>query len=143
MRDLFSQLSHYNATTATRHLFLLTNSCGGCNRQKCDLCSSWQSVPTALAACPEDSASCGPRLALTLGPNSPLDTPTRLRQVPRPISFSRLSFLEKSTILRCWYLPTSWRRSCTRLAGSPSAEARPPRRRTPRSPFHSTGGKAV
>ena len=34
MAQLFRQLTHYNSSTASRHIFLLTNSCGGCLRSK-------------------------------------------------------------------------------------------------------------
>ncbi|KAL1521108.1 hypothetical protein AB1Y20_022662 [Prymnesium parvum] len=84
MRQLFRHLVHYNASTAARHLFLLTNSCGGCNRQACDLCNHWQSVPAEVGCCDTTAPSCGPRLAFTLGPNSPRGARTSLRQVLVP-----------------------------------------------------------
>lgn len=80
MSRVFRHLSHYNAETARRHLFLLTNSCGGCNRQACAYCSTWQMVASELGHCTSKQTHCGPRLALTLGPNSPQGIMTWLQQ---------------------------------------------------------------
>ena len=61
MDALFDQLPHLNNATAARHIFLLTNSCGGCQRQPCTHCSSWMKVK------PERHVDV--QVALTLGPS--------------------------------------------------------------------------
>ena len=62
--DLFRHLHHHDNATAARHLFLLTNSCGGCLRTPCYRCATWQ-VPRNNFP--------GMTLAATLGPSWPLD----------------------------------------------------------------------
>ena len=65
MDALFDQLPHLNNATAARHIFLLTNSCGGCQRQPCTHCSSWMKVK------PERHVDV--QVALTLGPSWPTE----------------------------------------------------------------------
>ena len=61
---LIDHLPHFANATAARHLFLLTNSCGGCLRMPCHRCAKWQLTRPGRA---------GIELAATLGPSWPLD----------------------------------------------------------------------
>ena len=63
---LLGHLPHYSSETAARHLFLLTNSCGGCLRAPCFRCASWQVVN-------QSRFGAGIEFAATLGPSWPLD----------------------------------------------------------------------
>ena len=71
---LFDHLPHLNNRTASRHLFLLTNSCGGCLRGPCAACAPWQRVRAERPAAIE--------LAVTLGPSWPTDKIPRGREPP-------------------------------------------------------------
>ena len=67
---LFDHLPHMSNATSARHLFLLTNSCGGCLRGACYRCASWQLT--------RPERRLGVELAATLGPSWPEDqTPKR------------------------------------------------------------------
>ena len=70
---LFRHLPHLSNATADRHLFLLTNSCGGCLRGPCHRCATWQ-LPWHHFP--------GMTLAATLGPAWPLDAIPATRRPP-------------------------------------------------------------
>ena len=61
---LVDHLPHFSNVTAARHLFLFTNSCGGCLRGPCHRCATWQMTRSERA---------GVELAATLGPSWPAD----------------------------------------------------------------------
>lgn len=71
--ELFRHLTHYSNATAARHLFLLTNSCGGCLRNPCYRCATWQ-IPYRHFP--------GMALAATLGPSWPRDAIAPRAQPP-------------------------------------------------------------
>ena len=62
---LIDHLPHFANSTSKRHLFLFTNSCGGCLRQPCHRCASWQNTHLNRDA--------GVELAATLGPTWPVE----------------------------------------------------------------------
>ena len=62
---LLDHLPHFSNASAARHLFLLTNSCGGCLRAPCHRCAPWQNTAPTRPA--------GIELAATLGPSWPAD----------------------------------------------------------------------
>ena len=62
---LIDHLPHFANSTSKRHLFLFTNSCGGCLRQPCHRCASWQNTHLNRDA--------GVELAATLGPSWPVE----------------------------------------------------------------------
>lgn len=70
---LAEHLPHFSNATAARHLFLLTNSCGGCLRQPCHRCATWQL---------SKAGSAGIELAATLGPSWPVDQIPGSRKPP-------------------------------------------------------------
>ena len=71
--DIFKHLPHHDNATAARHLFLLTNSCGGCLRAPCYRCATWQ--------IPRNNYP-GITLAATLGPSWAPDAVPRGRAAP-------------------------------------------------------------
>ena len=92
--ELFRHLTHYSNATAARHLFLLTNSCGGCLRNPCYRCATWQ-IPYRHFP--------GMALAATLGPSWPRDAIAPRAQPP-----TGRRWLTQLIIPRI-----SWRRSST------------------------------
>ena len=79
MDALFDHLPHLTNATAARHIFLLTNSCGGCLRQPCTHCSPWTRVSEARHGRGVDV-----QLALTLGPTWPAEPRYLGRHKPPP-----------------------------------------------------------
>ena len=86
MDHLFDALPYLNKSTAKRHLFLLTNSCGGCLRGACSHCSRWHRV--------KQDRGVDVQLAATLGPTWPKLVPKHapLRQVIVPPNIMEVEF---------------------------------------------------